>query len=399
MTGFPAKIGSRAVLERRNLQKLFDVLSTQGYRIIGPTVRDGVIAYGELSSVDDLPAGWTDEQEGAFYRLKKGEGNALFHYGTGPDSLKRFLYPPLVRLWKARREDSGFRIVEENDEPPKYAFIGVHPCDLHAVAIQDKVLMTGEYADPFYALRRRKVFVVAVNCVKAGGTCFCVSMKTGPKATAGFDLALTEILEEERHYLVAEIGSEAGASVLREIPHKEASASEQAAAEEAVAEAARRMGRVLDITGIRDLLYENLEHPFWDEAAHRCLTCGNCTMVCPTCFCTTVEDVTDLSGEVAARLRRWDSCFTGEFTYIHGGSVRASARSRYRQWLVHKLAAWLDQFGTLGCVGCGRCITWCPVGIDITAVARALREKKAAGLPAPAGTPEKQGDRHEHACR
>lgn len=373
MAGFSPKIRDQAVLESRDLQKLFDVLAARGYRIIGPTVRNGVIAYDKLNSVGDLPAGWTDEQEGAKYRLKKDEDKAFFNYGTGPDSLKRFLYPPLVRLWKARCEDTGFKISEEDEASPKYAFIGVRPCDLHAVAIHDKVFTTGEYADPVYVLRRRKIFVVAVNCVKGCGTCFCVSMKTGPKATVGFDLALTEISEGERHYFVAEVGSEAGASVLREINHREASESEKAAAEKAITGAARQMGRVLDTTGIRDLLYENLEHPFWDEVAQHCLMCGNCTMVCPTCFCTTVEDVTDLSGETAARLRRWDSCFTEDFSYIHGGNVHASARSRYRQWLTHKLAAWQDQFGTLGCVGCGRCITWCPVGIDIIEAARALR--------------------------
>ena len=117
---------------------------------------------------------------------------------------------------------------------------------------------------------------------------------------------------------------------------------------------------------MQELLQGNLEHPRWDDVAERCLTCGNCTMVCPTCFCTTVEDHSDLAGRRAERKRRWDSCFTMDFSYIHGGSVRDQARSRYRQWMTHKLASWIDQFGTSGCVGCGRCITWCPVGIDIT---------------------------------
>lgn len=398
MAELSRETGIQAVLESRDLQKLFDVLASRGYRIIGPTVRDGAIVYDELTSVDELPAGWTAAQEGAAYRLKKGEGKAFFDYGISADSLKKFLFPPLVRLWRAKREDAGFKPLPDTAEEPKYAFIGVRACDLHAVLIHDKVLTAGEYADPMYAVRRKEIFIVAVNCVKAGGTCFCVSMKTGPKATVGFDLALTEILEGEHHYFVVEVGSEAGASVLHEIPHRKASESEKAAAERAVAEAAQQMGRVMDTAGVRELLFNNPEHPFWDEAAQRCLTCGSCTMVCPTCFCTTVEDVTDLHGETAERLRRWDSCFTEDFSYIHGGSVRASARARYRQWLTHKLAAWLDQFGTLGCVGCGRCITWCPAGIDITEAVRALREQGDTGRPAaPAGTPEKAHRTQEQA--
>ena len=137
------------------------------------------------------------------------------------------------------------------------------------------------------------------------------------------------------------------------------------------------MGREMNTDGIHDLLLANLEHPRWEEVAGRCLTCGNCTMVCPTCFCTSVEDTSDLAGVSAERSRRWDSCFTMDFSYIHGGSVRASPKSRYRQWMTHKLATWWDQFGSSGCVGCGRCITWCPVGIDITEEVRAIRAEPA----------------------
>jgi sulfhydrogenase subunit beta (sulfur reductase) len=133
------------------------------------------------------------------------------------------------------------------------------------------------------------------------------------------------------------------------------------------------MGRQMDTNGLKELLQGNPTHKQWDDVAARCLTCANCTMVCPTCFCTTVEDHTDLTGQTAERVRRWDSCFTLDFSYIHGGSVRTETKSRYRQWMTHKLASWIDQFGTSGCVGCGRCITWCPVGIDITAEVAAIR--------------------------
>ncbi len=226
---------------------------------------------------------------------------------------------------------------------------------------------------------REDVFVIAVQCTQAGGTCFCVSMNTGPTAESGYDIALTEVLEGARHYFVLDVGSERGADLLSELPHARAAAEEQGSASAAHARAAAQMGRELDVTDIRELLYRNYENPRWEEVAERCLSCGNCTMVCPTCFCTTVEDTTDLAGEHVERHQRWDSCFTVDYSHIHGGAVRASTRSRYRQWMTHKLATWIDQFGSSGCVGCGRCITWCPVGIDITEEARAIRESEVQG--------------------
>jgi ferredoxin len=220
---------------------------------------------------------------------------------------------------------------------------------------------------------------VAVNCSKAGGTCFCVSMNTGPRATSGFDLALTELLDDGGHRFLVEVGSERGAALLEELPSRPAADGDEQAADEVIERTASQMGRSLDTTDIRDLLYRNREHPRWDEVADRCLTCGNCTMVCPTCFCSSVEDVTDLAGEEATRVREWESCFTLEHSYVHGGSVRSSNKGRYRQWMTHKLASWIDQFGTSGCIGCGRCITWCPVAIDITEEAAAIRASDLEG--------------------
>lgn len=362
------------IIDRNGLDALFAVLTHHGYgAILGPTVRDGAIVLGKLRSSRDLPIGWTDEQESGGYRLKQRVDEALFGYTVGPQSWKKFLHPPALRLWQARRARNGFQVSAAQAEAKKLAFIGVRSCELHALAIQDKIFMNGPYVDPFYKSRRENIFIVAVNCGQAGGTCFCVSMNTGPKAQQGFDLALTEILETDRHYFVVETGTEAGIEILREIPHHPANEAETAKAEQVVAITAGKMGRRLDTSGIKDLLYHSTEHPRWDEVAKRCLTCANCTMVCPTCFCTTVEDVTDLAGAQAERRRKWDSCFTMDFSYIHGGSVRPSIRARYRQWLTHKLASWIDQFGVSGCVGCGRCLTWCPVGIDITEEVRALR--------------------------
>ncbi|KAA3614339.1 MAG: sulfite reductase subunit A [Planctomycetota bacterium] len=365
--------GAVGLLERGAFDQLFQVLQAQGYTIVGPTVREGVILYDELESPDELPIGWTDEQEAGTYRMQKREDEALFGYTVGPHSWKRFLFPPKHRLFRATRGKDGFDIEEDKYDGPNYAFLGVRACELQAMAIQDNVFLGGDHVDPHYRSRRESALIIAVNCGKAGQTCFCSSMGSGPKAGTGFDLALTELISKDGHAFLLEVGSKKGNKIFKKLPIEKAGKKEQKAADAVVAEAEAQMGRQLDTEGLKDLLYRNYQNPHWEEVAEKCLSCANCTMVCPTCFCSTVEEMTDLSGDHAERWRRWDSCFTMDFTYIHGGSVRQSTRARYRQWMTHKLATWFDQFGTSGCVGCGRCITWCPVGIDLTEEARALR--------------------------
>ncbi len=382
MTAPKIKGNDTVIIKRNDLRKLIDALIARGYEVVGPTVQDATIMYDTLTSLDDLPIGLTDEQDGGTYSLKQRKDKALFGYVLGPHSWKKFLYPPEHRLWKAEKKKEGFKIItqEEADEI-KYAFFGVRPCEISAIEIQDNVLTKSEYADASYTARRKNALIIAVNCTQPGGTCFCFSMKTGPKATKGFDIAMTEVIKGASHYFVAEAGSSIGTELLEEIPCKKATKEEIETAETLVKRAERNMGRSLDTRNIKELFYNNDEHERWDEVASRCLTCGNCTMVCPTCFCVTVEDKSDVKGETAERWRRWDSCFTTGFSYIYGGSVRTSARARYRHWITHKLASWIDQFGTSGCVGCGRCITWCPVGIDITEEAAALRSGKPSGAP------------------
>jgi formate hydrogenlyase subunit 6/NADH:ubiquinone oxidoreductase subunit I len=361
------------VLHRNHFQLLLDALTLRGYRVVGPTVRDGAIVYDEIRAASDLPEGWTDRQDGGTYRLERRNDAALFGYTVGPHSWKKFLFPPRTRLWQADRQPQGFTLRPEPLDVAPYAFLGVRSCELHAIAIQDKVFMD---TDPQYRAHRERAFLVAVNCGQAGGTCFCVSMNTGPRAESGFDLVLTEILEDGRHAFTIEAGSERGRDVLQLLPAEEARTADLEASARCTERAVQQMGRSMDVKGVPELLARNLEHPRWDEVASRCLSCANCTMACPTCFCSTVEDTTDLTGDHAERWRSWDSCFTMDFSHIHGGSVRSSTKGRYRQWLTHKLSTWHDQFGTSGCVGCGRCITWCPVAIDLTQEVAAIRDSE-----------------------
>jgi sulfhydrogenase subunit beta (sulfur reductase) len=352
------------VLEAARLDALIGALREQGWNVVGPRLEDGAIVYDEIASAADLPAGWTDEHGPGRYRLARRADAALFGYVVGPHSWKKYLFPPATRLWTPLPERPT-------------ALLGVRACELAAIAIQDKVFLGGAYVDADYRARRDNVLIVAVQCAEARGTCFCVSMGTGPRAEEGFDLALTELLAGE-HRFVVEAGSERGARLLAQVPTREALAEDLDAARAASARAAGEMGRSLDTNGLKELLQRNYEHPRWDDVAARCLSCANCTMVCPTCFCSSAEEVPDLDRQRSERWRRWDSCFTAEHSHLHGGSVRASTRSRYRQWIVHKLSTWHDQFDTSGCVGCGRCITWCPVGIDITEEAHAIRASEDA---------------------
>ncbi len=371
----PVATADVRTIDREGLDALIRALGAQGRRVIGPVLRDGAIVTGPVTSVDDLPAGVVDHQEAGGYHLE-GQGNgALFHHGVGPHTWKRYLYPPVRTLWTARRVRRGFETTPNAEPTPRQAFLGVRGCDLAALSALDRVLRDGPYADPCYAACRAEALVIAVNCTRPGGTCFCVSMGGGPKVAAGYDLALTELPGEDRHVLLVEAGSEAGAALLAGLPSEPADRAALAAAEARLAEAVDSMGRDM-IPDVAQVLRDGLTSGHWDDVARRCLSCANCTLVCPTCFCSTVEDVTDLTGGEARRERRWDSCFTLDFSYIHGGHIRRGGDSRYRQWITHKLAHWHDQFGTSGCTGCGRCITWCPVGIDITEEAKAIKNRE-----------------------
>ncbi len=353
-----------AVIDAAGLQQLVSTLIDRGYRVVGPTLTDTAIELGELTSAQDLPQGWGVDVGPGHYRLRRRDDDAVFGHSAGPQSWKQFLHPQRRRLWSS---DSG----GADEEVPRYAFLGVRGCDLAAIAVLNGVLGKGAHPDSEFTGRLSRIFVVAVNCTEPGGLCFCASMGTGPEVGPGYDLALTERAGTgpggpERHYVV-EVGSDEGAEVLAALGPRDATGDEVDDARTAVRDAAGRMGRQMPAGDLRELLITSRESPHWQEVADRCLTCGNCTMVCPTCFCTSVEDTTDLTGEHAERWSHWASCFELDFTFVHGeGSVRHSAPSRYRHWLTHKLGTWHDQFGTSGCVGCGRCIAWCPTGIDIT---------------------------------
>jgi NAD(P)H-flavin reductase len=223
------------------------------------------------------------------------------------------------------------------------------------------VLAAGPFVDDDYRARRESALVIATPCTRSWATCFCTSMGTGPEVTAGHDLALAEIAAG----FVVSAGSERGERLMVRLSLPAASPEQLAAATAGVADARSSQRASVEAAGLRDRLMDQLDSPRWAEIADRCLACTNCTMVCPTCFCSGVDLSSDLDGKLTTMERRWDSCFSGDFARVAGGNFRSRRQDRYRQWLTHKFATWHDQFGVSGCVGCGRCITWCPVGIDV----------------------------------
>jgi ferredoxin len=372
-------------LTSADLDALITALKASDYSVIGPTLGEGAIVYGEIASTADLPEGWTDVQQPGKYRIEKRSDSALFGYAVGPHSWKKFLFPPSLKLWSTQKDTDGkLTIQEPEEEVPKYAFIGVRGCELAAIKVQDRVFSGGRNRDSNYTARREKAFIVAVNCGQAAETCFCVSMGTGPGVESGYDISLTELIENGSPRYVAIAGSDKGQKYLEQLGAPVGTDADKTAAREVVEKTAASITREVNTDGIKEILYAAKEDARWDDVAARCLSCTNCTMVCPTCFCHSVSETSDLQMSSFEHTREWDSCFSMEFTYTAGGVVRDSTMSRYRQWMTHKMGSWFDQFGTSGCVGCGRCIAWCPVGIDITEEAAAIRASVESGEP-PAG--------------
>lgn len=359
------------------LDALIAEVARRGYTAIGPVVRDGAVTVGPVADSSDLPCGWGDRQGPGRYRLESGRGDALFDWAVGPASWKPEFFPPHETIWRATVDGGGVTVQDLDRCAAPVAIIGARPCDLAALGILDRVLAGGATPDPGYVQRRAAAVVIAVECGAPSASCFCTSMGTGPGATGGFDLALTELGTGDGHRFLVRTGSDAGVQLIDAVPHRPVAAGDDDERQRVLARASDRISRTLDTQGLPALLGRNLEHPRWADVADRCLSCGNCTLVCPTCFCSDVDDVSSLTGDVE-RHRSWASCFDLVHSYIHGGPVRPTTSSRYRQWLTHKLSTWWDQFDSSGCVGCGRCITWCPVGIDLTEEAAAVRATDGA---------------------
>lgn len=339
-----AVLARSAVMAKSDLSTLVDKLSAE-YPVYGPKAKgEDQVAFGPVSSSEEMD----------------------LNYTVTVLSPKKYLHRPVETLFKASRTDGS---VEATVPAEKQALFGVHPCDVNAIRILDKVFSNKHYEDPYYNARRSNTFIVAMNCVQTGENCFCASYGTGPGLTEGFDLLLTDLGDR---YLV-EAGSDAGKRLLQGVPTRAAVASDIEDKETRLAKARELMPKFVDTQGLPELLDREIHNPYWAQLKEDCLACGNCTMVCPTCFCYNVVDRLDLGLDKVERVRTWDSCLLLEFAEVHGGNFRKERDARIKQWMYHKMDYWVDQYGSFGCVGCGRCVTWCPKGIDVTETVKKIR--------------------------
>lgn len=365
------EIGSTITIRKAELNTILSNLKESGYITIGPRVKNESLVYESIEQLEDLPRGYTTEQKPGHIRLFQGRHSRYFDVIPGAHSWKQFLFPSRVELFELRKTGKGWETTTGQAEVPNYAFIGVRACELAAIQIQDGIFMREDFTDPIYQSRRGRVFIMSVNCTHPVDTCFCTSMNTGPQVKQGFDLNITELDD----VFVLTIGSELARRLLVGVPYEDASGYILTNVDHKLEHARQQMRRKLDTEDLPQLILDNLDHPYWNEIGKRCLSCTSCTQVCPTCFCWDTVDEMSLDGKTTRRERVWDSCFNPGYSYQAGGNTRPTIYSRYRQWLSHKLGTWKQQFGTFGCVGCGRCITWCPAEIDLTEEIAALRNE------------------------
>ncbi|MCU7829794.1 MAG: 4Fe-4S dicluster domain-containing protein [Candidatus Thiodiazotropha sp. (ex Myrtea sp. 'scaly one' KF741663)] len=356
-------------LTRDALEKLFIVLSQLGYQILGPVVRDGAIQFDTLSAADQLPRGVSNDQQPGHYRLEQGENQRQFDWNHGPQGLKPVCFSPREVLWAEQSNPPVFNPVPPNIEPT--AVVGVRACDLAALAIQDRHFLSGSDPDPHYRQRRESLLLIGVDCARSAATCFCASTGDGPALDGGYDIGMAEL--DEGFLIWRE--SDKGRTVIDQLDLLPASDAQLETMLQSTTQASLAQQRNLPDCDELLLLYKRLEHAHWDNVAERCLSCGNCTAVCPTCFCYEASHEMSLDGETAQMVRQWDSCFSATHSSMGQYQVRPTVKQRYRQWLTHKLAGWQSQQGRIGCTGCGRCIAWCPVGIDLTAETVAVLEE------------------------
>jgi len=283
--------------------------------------------------------------------------------------LKKYFFKPVDVMFNFCPE-KGYEVpIEEADK--KYVIFGVHPCDIHGLKILDLVF-GGRYADTYYLTRRGKAAIIGLDCI-ADDLCFCRSTGTD-FVDSGFDLFLSDI---DNSYLVR-VGTSLGDDIVRaadtlfhEVDKEDRDAYKRKSIQRR--ESFRTEIQLQDLPEIIDLEYEN---EVWQEVGRKCLSCGTCSMVCPTCYCYAVFDGLKLDASSGQRKRRWDSCLFKDYALVAGGhNFRAERASRVKNRYFHKQRGFVSQYGRPSCVGCGRCKAHCPAGIDIVDVVTALRSE------------------------
>jgi sulfhydrogenase subunit beta (sulfur reductase) len=279
---------------------------------------------------------------------------------------KKLLFPPRFSMFTFKQE----KIEPVLGDPAKQILFGLHPCDIHGLMIMD-TFFNMHYVDPYYQERRKRTAVIALSCTP-DEKCFCKTTNTH-YAERGFDLALTDLND----FFIVWVGSSLGDDMIRECPEL---VDENVGHADLVKYVEWRKHREssftmeMDFTGMPSVMELSWSDPIWEELGEKCLSCGACTIVCPTCPCFTVLDEIQLNRTEGKRIRQWDSCMFREYSMVAGGhNFRESRAARLKLRFTHKLQAFVGKFGEPACVGCGRCIGACPVDIGIRTVGLRLK--------------------------
>lgn len=317
--------------------------------------------------------GWRTEAT-VYGPVRQGDIVA-FQRLTGPEDGDLYLsantrYPPKSLFLP--QSEAMFRAEESGLEPVEAAsgnrvVLGIRPCDARACQLLDGVFVGAEYTDPYWSEKRRQTALVALGCTDPCETCFCTSVGSGPFDGRGADVMLTDIGQG----YVAVASSARGQALLEQL--KDASQDQVDASSTAQAKAHDAIKEPFELDGIVETLYGLFDGEFWYEVQQSCLGCGVCTFLCPTCHCFDIVD----EAQRRERVRNWDTCMFRVYSQeASGHNPRPTNVERTRQRIMHKYAYFIELFDEVGCTGCGRCVRYCPVGIDIRQIVRRSQLKE-----------------------
>ncbi len=254
------------------------------------------------------------------------------------------------------------RLEEDITTPKPRIIMGIRPCDATALTLLDTVFDQEDYRDPYWSAKRDATLLIGMGCVEPPQTCFCTTVGYGPFSHAGLDAMITEVVDS---YMV-EVFSDRVNELFSDLPI--ASQAQENLVNDIQLRAKKSMSPAFETTNLKGTLDQIFESDYWEKIAESCLGCGICTFLCPTCFCFDIVDEVQRN----ERVRNWDTCMFRIYSQeASGHNPRPTRSERTRQRLMHKFSYWLDHIGKIGCTGCGRCVRYCPVGLDIRAMLRA----------------------------
>ncbi len=312
------------------------------------------------------------EEESLVLKEMQAEGDIDLDIGVGPvntkKSIKEFFFPQKERFFSYDLTKPG-----EMEEPvlsdKKRVIFGVRPCDVNSISVFDAIFTSDQYPDPYYIKRRERTTIVAIGCNKPETTCFCVDTGGGPFSADGSDLLLVDLGDE---YLVQVLTEKGETLVNGSSGFSEPKSGVLQKRDGIVEEAQKAIKSDIKIKKVKGWLDNNFDAPFWDTVHEKCIGCGTCTYLCPTCHCFDILDET--KGEKGERIRIWDSCMYPQFTlHASGGNPRKSGKERMRQRVMHKFKYFVDNNEMVACTGCGRCVKYCPVNLDIREVLKQIQ--------------------------